>query len=320
MNNKKRKKVRALVLFSGGLDSILATLLLKEQGVEVELINFYTIFFDSKEARKSAKLLRFPLREVDISEDFLKILKNPKYGFGAGVNPCIDCHILMLKKAGQIRQQENFDLVATGEVLNERPMSQNKKALKIIEEEANLKGYLIRPLSAKFFEPTLAEKAGLIDKEKLLDIFGRQRQRQIELAKKFRIMNYPSPAGGCALTQSGFAKRLRTLIENRPNFNLEDAKLVNVGRHFFYRGKNENGENVDYWFILGRSQEENNFLKNQKKVGDILVLPVNFAGPEVLIRGEKISKKIIQEAQNLILKYTPSFKRPKTNPLFEAIS
>src|SRR4030042_3028765 len=219
MNNGK-KKTKTLVLLSGGLDSILAAKLLMEQDIEVEGICFYSNFFSCDLARKAVKQLGIKLREIDISEEFLEFLrKKPKYGYGVGLNPCIDCHALMLKKAGEIMRQEGFAFVATGEVLNERPMSPHKQALKIIKKEAGLEGYLLRPLSAKLLEPTIPENAGLVEREKLLDISGRSRQKRKELAKKFGIIDYPNPAGGCMLTQEGFVGRLKELMEKKTDFN-----------------------------------------------------------------------------------------------------
>ena len=207
MNNKK---IKALVLLSGGLDSILAVKLLLEQGIEVEAINFRTNFCGPSKARPAAKMLGVRLHEVDIRKEFLEVLKKPKHGYGSGMNPCIDCHALMLKKAGELMQKENscpersrrIDFIATGEVLGERPMSQHKKALKIVEKEAGLEGYLLRPLSAKLLEPTIPEKENLVDREKLLAISGRNRKPQMELAARYGIKNYPTPAGGCALTHT----------------------------------------------------------------------------------------------------------------------
>lgn len=305
-------KLKALILFSGGLDSLLAVRLLQEQGIEVELVNFYTVFFGPEQARQSAKELSLPLREIDISEDFLAVLRQPKHGYGVGLNPCIDCHALMLKKAEEIMRAENFNLVATGEVLGERPMSQNKQSLAIVEKDSGLTGYLLRPLSAKLLEPTIAENEGLVDRTKLLDISGRRREPQMALAKKFGIKNYPSPGGGCALTQTGFAGRLKELMKHRPDFGVDDARLVGVGRHFFFASPQPANADVGgwngNWFVLGRDQEENEFLKNQTKTGDVFVLPTNFPGPEVLIRGKNISETVIARAKELITEFSPKLK------------
>lgn len=308
-----KKKVKALVLLSGGLDSILAVKLLLEQNIEVTAINFRTNFCGPSKARPAAEMLNVPLREVSIREDFLPILKNPKHGYGAGLNPCIDCHALMLKKAGEIMRAEGFDFLATGEVLGERPMSQHKAALNIVEKDADVVGYLLRPLSAKLLELTIAEKEGLVDRAKLLDISGRSRKRQIALAKKYGIKNYPTPAGGCALTQKGFSSRLRELMKNKPDFNAYDVDLVRFGRHFFFAPSTPLGTSTQ--IILGRNQEENEFLKNQIKKDEIFIIPINFSGPEALIRGQNISEKNITRAKELIMEFAPKAKNLKKEKL-----
>lgn len=299
------KKTKALVLLSGGLDSILAVKLLLKQGIEVEAVNFRTNFCGPSKARPAAKMLGVPLREVNIRQEFLEVLKKPKHGYGAGLNPCIDCHALMLKKAGEIMRSENYDFVATGEVLGERPMSQHKKALGIVEQEAGLEGYLLRPLSAKLLEPTVPEKDGRIDRERLLDISGRSRKRQMELAARYDIKEYPAPAGGCALTQKDFADKLRELMKNKPDFTPDDLDLLKIGRHFFI-------DNVQ--IILGRNQQENEILKNLKKADDIFIIPLNFAGPEALIRDDR-AIDFINRTKELIIQFSTKAKDKNSNQL-----
>ncbi len=307
----ENKRVKALVLLSGGLDSILAVKLLLEQGIEVEAVNFRSNFCGPSKARPAAKMLGVPLREVDIREDFLAVLKNPKYGYGAGLNPCIDCHALMLKKAGQIMCAEGFDFVATGEVLGERPMSQHKQALKIVEREAGLEGYLLRPLSAKLLEPTMPEKESLVDREKLLAISGRSRKKQMELAARYGIKNYPTPAGGCALTQAGFARRLAELMKNKPDFDAADVDLIGVGRHFWLASpKREEGEGgVDgSQIILGRNEQENQILESAAKKNDVLIEPENFIGPIALIKDERMNDLLVDKTKRLVFKFAPKVK------------
>jgi len=295
------KKTRALVLLSGGLDSILAAKLLMEQGIEIEGICFYSNFFNCGLARKAAKQLGINLREIDIKEEFLKFLKQkPKYGYGVGLNPCIDCHVLMLKKAGEIMRTGGFSFIATGEVLNERPMSQHKQALKIVEKEAGLEGYLLRPLSAKLLELTQMEINGLVARDKLMDISGRSRQKQFELAKKFGISDFPTPAGGCVLTQEGFVSRLKELMGHKPDFNSYDVELIKIGRHFWTDGAQ---------IILGRNEEENGRFAGMAAKNDIIVEPENFVGPTALIRGENDSDDIVGKAKGLIAKFLPKAKR-----------
>lgn len=303
----EKKRVKALSLLSGGLDSILAARLLLEQGIEVLAVNFRTNFCDPSKARPAAKLLGIPLREVNIREEFLPVLKNPKHGYGTAMNPCIDCHALMLKKAGEIMREENFDVIATGEVLNQRPMSQHKQSLKTVEKDAGIEGYLLRPLSAKFLEPTIPEQDGRVDREKLLAISGRSRKEQMALAAKYGIKNYPSPAGGCALTQEGFAERLKELMKHKPDFTPEDVDLVSIGRHFFYPELVEGGGAVQ--IIIGRNQEENEILQNIAGKNDCLVEP-DFPGPSALIKNSR-NKKHIEKAKETIIQFSPKAQNIK---------
>ena len=300
-----RKKVKALVLFSGGLDSILAVKILKEQGIRVKAISFRSYFFDAKEAKKAAKKLKISLKIIDFSKDHLKIVKKPKYGYGKAMNPCIDCHILMLKKAKEIMEKEKFDFVATGEVLKERPMSQNFQALKIVEKESRLKGYLLRPLSAKLLEPTIPEKKGLVDRQKLLDISGRSRKRQLELAKRFKISFYPTPAGGCLLTDLEFGKRLKELMERYPQFQRNDIELLKLGRHFWQ-------DKIK--IVVGRNKEENEKIKALAKRKDILIEMENYPGPLTLVRGyspKKLSQEVLEKAKFLTQYYSTKSRNKK---------
>lgn len=303
MKRESVKKTTALLLMSGGLDSILAAKLLLEQGVEVTAVCFYSSFFGCELARKAAKQIEIALKEVDISKDIIEVLKSPKHGYGSAINPCIDCHALMLKKAGEIMRKGKFDFVATGEVLGERPMSQNKRALKIVEKEAGLEGYLLRPLSAKLLEPTMPEINRQVTRDDLMDISGRNRKPQTELAEKFGIREYPTPGGGCMLTQTGFAKRLRELMENKSDFKPKDAELIKIGRHFWIDGMQ---------IILGRNKEENEAMAKAAGEKNILIEPENFVGPAALIRGEKMTEErmveVLEKTKELMVKFSPKLK------------
>jgi len=290
-------KVKALVLFSGGLDSILACKILEKQKIEIVPIFFKSYFFGPETAQKSARENGLNLRVEDISKEHLEIVKKPKFGWGASMNPCLDCHILMLKKAKEIMEKEKFDFVATGEVLGERPFSQTRGALNIVERESSLKGYLLRPLSAKLLEPTIPEKKGLVKREKLFDIQGRSRKKQIELAKKFKIKWYPQPSGGCILTDLEFGKKLRDLLEKYPGFNGNDVETLKLGRHFW-----EGNVKI----IIGRNFEENLKLETLKRNGDLIIKMKNYPGPTALIRSyqAKIPNEILEKAKELILKYS----------------
>jgi tRNA U34 2-thiouridine synthase MnmA/TrmU len=302
------KKIKALVLFSGGLDSIIAAELLKRQNIEILALSFKSYFFDGKEAKKAAESIKIPLRIVDFSEEHLRLVINPRHGYGKSVNPCIDCHALMLKKAKEIMEKEKFAFVATGEVLGQRPMSQNKQSLRTVLRESSLEGYLLRPLSAKLLDETILEKKGLIDRQKLLDISGRSRKKQIELAKKWGIKEYSTPAGGCLLTDLEFGRKLKELINNYPKFSGNDVQLLKIGRHFWQEKTK---------IIIGRNEKENKQIKKLSRPKDILIEMNDFPGPLALIRNyeSKNINKSLKEAKSLILKYSNKVKN-KTNIVF----
>jgi len=306
------KKIKAIVLFSGGLDSMLAAKILLKEGIKVLPVFFQSYFFGPKIAKKSAEVLGLKLKLIDFSEEHLKIVKKPKFGYGSAMNPCLDCHILMLKKAKELMKKEKFDLVATGEVLGERPMSQNKNALNLIEKESSLKGYLLRPLSAKLLAPTILEKKGLIKRKNLLDIKGKSRRRQIELAKKFKIKDYPMPAGGCLLTDLEFGKKLKELLENCPDFNGNDVETLKLGRHFWFDKAK---------IIIGRDEVENLKIRQLVKNGDVLVEIKNYPGPTSLIRNYgkgKIKKEILEKAK-VLTKFYSKKAREKEDVEFEIV-
>jgi tRNA U34 2-thiouridine synthase MnmA/TrmU len=299
------KKPKALVLLSGGLDSILAAKILMEQKIKVVGLTFRSYFFGSEKAEKAAKKLGIKIKIIDFSKEHLKIVKSPKHGYGKAMNPCIDCHALMLKFAKKIMKKEKFDFVATGEVLGERPMSQNKAALDLVEKESSLSGYLLRPLSAKLLKPTIPETKGLINRGKLLGIQGRSRKKQIELAKKWGIDWYPTPAGGCLLTEIEFGKRLRELFEKYPKAKGNDIELLKIGRHFWINGAK---------IVVGRNHQENLKIKELKKRKDILVEIENYPGPIALIRNygkEKIPSAALEEAKRLVQHYSTKARGKK---------
>lgn len=307
------RKPRTLLLFSGGLDSILAARILQNQGIKIEGVSFKSYFFDAEKAKETAKEINLPLRVIDISRSHLKIVKNPKYGYGKAMNPCLDCRILMLKKAKEIMKREKFIFIATGEVLGERPMTQNIKAFELTEKESGLEGYLLRPLSAKLLPKTVPEKLLLVNRERLLDIKGRSRKKQIELAKKYRIKNYPTPSGGCLLTDPEFSKRIKELLEKNPSFQGNDVELLRVGRHF-WEGRAK--------IVVGRNEKENKRIKKLAKKGDILIEMKNYPGPLTLIRNYgkgRASKIVINEAKKLTQYYSLKSRRKK-DVVFEILT
>ena len=244
---------KGLSLMSGGLDSQLAVRVLQNAGAEVEAICFSTPFFDISAAKTAADALGVKLHIVDFTDDEISLLENPPHGFGGAMNPCIDCHALMIRRAGELMAKLGYDFVATGEVQGQRPMSQNRQSLGIVEKCSGLKGRLVRPMSAKLLEPTIPELEGRLDREKLLDISGRGRERQIALAAEFGIVDYPSPAGGCKLTEEGFCRKLKDLKDHEGLGNRKLVELLRVGRRFRLPG----GSSV----ILGRDKDENERLK-----------------------------------------------------------
>jgi tRNA-specific 2-thiouridylase len=291
------KRVKALAMFSGGLDSMLAIKLILNQGIEVTALNFRGFFCSCKtglSSVESAKRLGVPLKVVEVDDRYLKMLRNPKHGYGRNMNPCIDCKIFMLKEAKKYAAEIGASFIFTGEVLDERPKSQHYPALKTIEEESGLKSKLLRPLSARLLPETAAEKKGLVKREKLLAIRGRSRKPQIELAREFDITAYPSPAGGCLLTEAEFAKRLRDLFQHRKCCTVADVSLLRLGRHFRL------GENK---IIVGRNEAENKALTAWKARNNLLFEVPEIAGPITILQGRK-TKKAVEIAAALTAFYS----------------
>lgn len=300
----KMKSAKALFLFSGGLDSILGVKVLEKQGVEVMALTFTSFFFDSVQSEKAAKENGIKIRVEDISKKHFGVVKSPRYGRGSGMNPCIDCHLLMLKEARRIMKSEKYDFLATGEVLGQRPMSQNAGALELIERKAGLAGKILRPLSAKVLPETEQEKRGMADREKLFGFSGRGRRDQIELAGKLGVKNFPTPAGGCVLTEKEYSQKLEELLEKVRNVKDGDIALLRIGRHFW---------SGDTKVVLGRNHEENMALKKVSQKSDILIELKDFPGPLALIRG-KDKMKGTELAKEKIKKYARKLK--DKNPEF----
>jgi len=291
--------MKALALLSGGLDSSLAVKMILDQGIEVEAVNFTTPFClcnrrGKCEAVAVSEKFGIPCRVITVGKEYLRVIKNPKYGYGKNMNPCIDCRIFMMKKAKAIAKRTGASFIFTGEVLDERPMSQRMQALKIIEREAGLEGKVLRPLSARGLSETEAERKGWIDRNKLLDIRGRSRRRQIELAANFGIADYPCPAGGCLLTYKEFAAKVRDLFEHKKRPTMKDIVLLSVGRHFRH-GRNK--------IIVGRNESENKQLINLKSENSYLFEVPNCGSPITLLQGPK-TKKAIKKAASLTARYS----------------
>lgn len=288
--------MKALALLSGGLDSTLAVKLILDQGIDVVGINFTSSFHisDKNEAKKVAKKFKIPLKTVKLGEDYLKIIRGPKFHYGKHMNPCIDCRIFMLKKAKKYAKKIGAFFIFTGEVLGERPMTQTRENLDLIEKEAGLKGKLLRPLSAKLLPKTEAEKKGWVNREKLLDIRGRSRKKQIELAKKYEIKDYPAPAGGCLLTYKEFADKVRDLFKHKKRVSIKNINILKIGRHFRFR-KNK--------IIVGRNEEENKQLLKMKEKNDYYFEVPDCGSPITILQGPK-TKEAIKKAAKLTAHYS----------------
>lgn len=292
--------VKAVALFSGGLDSQLAVKLIQEQGIEVIALNFTNPFFGGSSAvKKAAENLGIPLHSIDFSEQYLPLLKNPRYGFGKNLNPCIDCHGLMLKLAGQYMEQIGADFIITGEVLKQRPKSQHRDALHIVEKLSGYSGRILRPLSAQLLPPTEPELTGLVDRERLLALSGRTRKPQMELAKKYGVVDYPSPAGGCLLTLPSFSERLRKFLSLRPNPSALELERLKTGRHFFGP--------EGFYLIIGRKHEENLALHKSARPGELLFKESIHPGPTSLLsklNGSPVTENEMRLAAALTARYS----------------
>ena len=269
---------KALGLLSGGLDSSLAALCLKRQGVDVTCVSFVTPFFGSKKAEQAARQMDIPLIIEDISDIHLDMVKTPKYGYGKNMNPCIDCHAMMFRLAGEMMTERGFDFLFSGEVLGQRPMSQNANALRSVANYSGHPDRILRPLSAKVLPVTAVEEQGLVDREQLLDIQGRSRKRQEALAKEWGITDYPSSGGGCLLTEIHFSDRLRDLFVHQPDCTVTDVELLKIGRQFRLSEKAK--------LTLGRHQKDNEALQEAKDDNHILIRTPGVPGPIGLVSGQ----------------------------------
>jgi tRNA U34 2-thiouridine synthase MnmA/TrmU len=290
------KCVRALGLSSGGLDSILAALVLKDQGIDVTWITFKTPFFSPASAILASKQNNIPIRVEEITDLYMEMLKNPPAGYGKNMNPCMDCHALMFAQAGVIMEKEGFDFLFSGEVAGQRPMSQTKNSMNYVAKNSGFKGHILRPLSARLFPETPMEKEGVVDREKLLDISGRSRKIQIALAKEMGVTQYPAPAGGCLLTDKGFSKRLRDLLYVQKIYDTRDLYLLSHGRHLRLA--------QDTRIVVGRTKSENQEISKLYDPGkDIRLRHAGLPGPLVIIPGGG-SEETVRLAASICAGYT----------------
>lgn len=304
-DEKDRKKVKAVALLSGGLDSSLAVRMMLDQGVDVEAIAIKTPFCDfdcgkgcGHKVKEVATELGIRLQTVYFGDEYLKMLKNPKYGYGSGMNPCIDCRGMMYNAAKKHMEKINADFIFTGEVLGQRPMSQNHRSFDIIENETNTQGKILRPLSAKHLPITEIEKEGLVNRKNLENIKGRSRKIQLSLANKYEIIDPPNAAGGCLLTDPMFSKRVKDLYKHEKNVpTTNDIELLKIGRHFRL--------NADCKLIVGRNESENSMIDSLYENSDWILYAKDYAGPVGLLRGKNIetNEKLITISAKIILRY-----------------
>ena len=314
-NSEHMRRGHAVALFSGGLDSALAILLMLKQNIEVTALTFMTHFGCDLGDRSSCGANPYPAAEkfgfnvklMHLGQKFVDIVENPKYGRGSNMNVCVDCRILMLSEAKAFMEMVNADFIITGEVLGQRPFSQVKDKIHLTEREAGLRGKLLRPLSAKLLPPTEAEMSGLVDREQLEGISGRSRKRQMEMAKQFGLDDYPSPASGCLLTDEGYSNRLRDLLAHSERLTFEDLNLLRIGRHF----RLDNTTKV----IVGRNEAENKQLEGHRLDHHVLLEAPDVGSPVALLVGD-VSEANIQKAAMITARYTSARNQPKVEVAF----
>ena len=300
----EEKKPKAVALLSGGLDSHLAVRIMLEQGVDIEAVAIKTPFCDfdcgkgcGQRVREVADELGIKLKTVYFGEEYLRMLKNPKYGYGSGMNPCIDCRGMMYNAAKEHMKKTNADFVITGEVLFQRPMSQNNRALHIIEKETDMECKVLRPLSAKHLPPTDVEKMGLINRENMGDIKGRSRKEQLMLAKHFGISEPPNAAGGCLLTDPSFSKRVKDILDHCDDIpTLNDIELLKVGRHLRITH--------DAKFVVGRNKDENEVIKALLADGDVIMEVKDYVGPTCILRSKNYDDSLIIKCAEIAARYS----------------
>jgi tRNA-specific 2-thiouridylase len=296
-------KRKALALLSGGLDSTLAVKMMLDMGIDVEALNFTSPFCTctgknsgcKSEAVRVAQEFDIPIKVIHKGLDYLEIVRNPKHGYGKGVNPCVDCRIYLLRKAKEYMAECGADFIITGEVLGQRPMSQKRDSLRVIERESGLEGLLLRPLSAQHFEPTIPEKEGWVDRDKLLAIKGRCRKDLFELAEELDVKNYPCPAGGCLLTELSFVPKMRDIFDHSDDLNLRDFRLLKIGRHCRIGKRTK--------VIIGRDETDNSLLETARQEGETTITWLDGNTPVGVITGRQ-DQEYIELAARILLRYT----------------
>ncbi len=301
---------KCIVLMSGGLDSTLAAKILLEQGIEVIGLYLTSPFGCENAVEKVCEGLGIRLIVREKGEAYIDLVKNPKYGYGRNMNPCIDCRIYMFEIAHKVMEEERADFIVTGEVLGQRPMSQRRDALHVIDRDSEMGDLVLRPLSAKHLAPTLPEREGWVDREKLLSISGRARQEQLRLAEEFHLTGYETPGGGCLLTDPIFSQRLREFFDDRPDATAEELRLLRHGRQFRLDPEREGAVRI----ILGRNREENEKIERLSSPAVeagrmIFYRPIGFPAPVAVVTGvpaavEEEPADLDPMVARLILRYT----------------
>jgi tRNA U34 2-thiouridine synthase MnmA/TrmU len=309
--------VKAIALLSGGLDSILAAKIISDLGIEVIGVHFLTPFspftletVDQSAAAKVAGEIGIKFVPVSLGEEYLELLKHPKFGFGSAANPCIDCHAFFIKKAGQMLKDFGASFIVTGEVMGQRPMSQRAQAMSQIDKETGLKGHILRPLSAKLMNPTVPEEKKWVDREKLFSISGRSRKEQYKLAEKFKLKEFSAPAGGCLLTMEDFGRKVKDLLKFKPDFNLEDVKIMKLSRNFRLSPAAK--------LVVGKNDLENKKIISLALAGDLLILTDEVPGPAGLVRG-KFGQPEVEKACAIIAYYVHKCPTPNVPLILERI-
>lgn len=310
--------VKALVLISGGLDSILAARIIKDQKLEIigfTAISTFSLYKSGKgteiSSKEACRQLDIECKIIDITRDLVEIVKSPRYGFGKNLNPCIDCRILIVNKAKEYMEDIGARFLVTGEVLGERPFSQRREAFRIVERESGMEGLILRPLSARLLPITIPEEKGWVRRELLLDIRGRSRKRQIGLAEGLGIKDYPTPAGGCLLTDREFSSRMRDLLRFNPGFIERDVELLKFGRHFRL--------SPDFKLIVGRDGNENAGFENFKETHTFILIPQDVKGPIGIGEGNP-TKEDIMKSSRLIARYSDAPRDNKIKVICKSFS
>lgn len=296
-------KRKALALLSGGLDSTLAVKLMLDMGLEVEALNFTSPFCTctgkgagcKSEAVRVAQEFDIPIKVMVKGLEYLELVRNPRHGYGKGLNPCIDCRIYLLQKAKEYMAESGADFVITGEVLGQRPMSQRRDTLRLIERESGLEGLLLRPLSALHFEPTIPEREGWVDREQLLAIQGRSRKDLFQLAEDLDVQNYPCPAGGCLLTELSFVPKVQDLFDHCDELNMRDIRLLKVGRHLRVGPRSK--------LLVGRNETDNALMETLLQPEDTGLTWMDGNTPLGIVTGSQ-EQSAIELAARILLRYT----------------